>query len=215
LKLPAELAPESRNRRESLQSFRGTNAVSKRPFLCMGKFAAPGRLVSANDGPVDTRVCPGPINPGGLETIHAVAVSGNSLQIPCSRIKIPCSACKNSLLGRRREFCPKPLNLCAEFASESLAGAEIGKNSLQIPLGCTPVVRHEKWEQLGRHSRFDGGGRGCRMAPPAKRKRALLGSNPPRNSRPETHGDAAGAGEHARRRRLVMARGAAHHLASP
>jgi hypothetical protein len=26
----------------------------------------------------------------------------------------------------------------------------------------------------------------------AKRKRALLGSNPPRNSRPETHGDAAG-----------------------
>jgi len=35
---------------------------------------------------------------------------------------------------------------------------------------------------------------GCTLARPAKRKRALLGSNPSRNSRPETHGDAAGAG---------------------
>jgi len=29
---------------------------------------------------------------------------------------------------------------------------------------------------------------------PAKRRRALLGSNPPRNSRPKTHGDAVNAG---------------------
>src|SRR5437763_17129406 len=33
-----------------------------------------------------------------------------------------------------------------------------------------------------------------RLARPAKRKRALLGSNPPRNSRSKTHGDAADAG---------------------
>ena len=29
---------------------------------------------------------------------------------------------------------------------------------------------------------------------PGKRKRALLGSNPPRASRPETHGDTGGVG---------------------
>ena len=47
---------------------------------------------------------------------------------------------KNSLLSLqkfparlRREFWCKPLNLRAEFASKSLAGGEIGKNSLQIP----------------------------------------------------------------------------------
>src|ERR1700674_3370408 len=106
-------------------------------------------------------------------------------------------------------------------------------NSLLNSLGCTPVVRHENWEQVGRHVRYAEGGRGikrtkgqpkvgrhvgyargepgCRVARPAKRKRALLGSNPPRNSRPETHGDAAGAGEHARRRRLVMAWVASGH----
>jgi hypothetical protein len=103
-------------------------------------------------------------------------------------------------------------------------------NSLLNSLGCTPVVRHENWEQVGRHVRYAGGGqgvkrtkrqpkvgrhvryagggRGCKVAMPAKRKRALLRSNPPRNSQPETHGDAAGAGGHARRRRLVMAWGA-------
>src|ERR1700693_1177078 len=106
-------------------------------------------------------------------------------------------------------------------------------NSLLNSLGCTPVVRHENWEQVGRHVRYAEGGRGikrtkgqpkvgrhvgyargergCRVARPAKRKRALLGSNPPRNSRPVTHGDAAGAGERARRRRLFTAWAADGH----
>jgi hypothetical protein len=42
------------------------------------------------------------------------------------------SAAKPSMLAAQN-LCPKPLNFRAEFASESLAGAEIGKNSLQIP----------------------------------------------------------------------------------
>jgi hypothetical protein len=91
----------------------------------------------------------------------------------------------------------------------------IFKNSLLDSLGCTPVVRHEKWEQLGRQVDLPGVKGGCRVAWLANRKRALLGSNPPRNSRPETHGDAAGAGQHARRRRLIIAWAAALHLASP
>src|SRR5882757_11568752 len=42
---------------------------------------------------------------------------------------------------------------------------------------------------------FCGGGRNATLGVPAKRKRALLRSNLPRNSRPETNCDATGAGE--------------------
>src|SRR5205085_10124786 len=47
---------------------------------------------------------------------------------------------------------------------------------------------------------------GGTLARPAKRRRALLGSNPPRNSRPETHGDAG------RRRRAMLAGVAVHDV---
>jgi hypothetical protein len=58
---------------------------------------------------------------------------------PKTLCKFPLSD-KNSLLSLqkfparlRREFSCKPLNLRAEFVSESLAGAEIGKNSRRFP----------------------------------------------------------------------------------
>jgi hypothetical protein len=58
---------------------------------------------------------------------------------PKTLCKFPLSD-KNSLLSLQkfparlcREFSCKPLNLRAEFASESLAGAEIGKNSRRFP----------------------------------------------------------------------------------
>jgi hypothetical protein len=59
-------------------------------------------------------------------------------------------------------------------------------------VNCTPSVRQENEDRLtGADCARMNDGR--TLARSAKRKRALLGSNPPRNSRPETHGDAAGA----------------------
>jgi hypothetical protein len=66
-------------------------------------------------------------------------------------------------------------------------------------------VRHENWGQVGPAifgvpelpGTFERAGVDdyVIVVKPVKRKRALLGSNPPRNSRPETHRDKANADE--------------------
>ena len=60
--------------------------------------------------------------------------------------------------------------------SPNISRVFAGHNSLLAGMGCTPVVRHEKWEQLGRQVDLPGVKGGCRVAWPAKRKRALLGA---------------------------------------
>src|SRR5215831_8097001 len=79
-------------------------------------------------------------------------------------------------------------------------------------MDCTPWVRQENGDRL---TGLDCAGMklGRRLTWPAKRKRALLGSNPPRNSRPETHGDAADAGGWCLPASLLM--GWVGHWASP
>src|SRR5215831_10029961 len=87
------------------------------------------------------------------------------------------------------------------------------KSAVSPPcLDCTPWVRQENGDRL---TGLDCAGMklGRRLTWPAKRKRALLGSNPPRNSRPETHGDAADAGGWCLPASLLM--GWVGHWASP
>jgi hypothetical protein len=72
-------------------------------------------------------------------------------------------------------------------------GSDPRVSNWQSLVNCTPSVRQKNEDRVTGIdcARMEAG---RTLAEPAKRKRALLGSNPPRNSRPETHGDAAGAG---------------------
>ncbi len=63
-------------------------------------------------------------------------------------------------------------------------------------LDCTPRLRQRNWGQVSRRG-IAAAGDTRYSSEPAKRKRALLGSNPPRNSRRETHDDEWGADEQA------------------
>ena len=78
--------------------------------------------------------------------------------------------------------------------SVPLMGANVGRSTLLLTLIWARSVKQECRVVLERHDDWTGAGSRATLEVPAKRRRALLGSNPPRNSRSGTHGDPVGAG---------------------
>ena len=76
------------------------------------------------------------------------------------RVEIPCFAAGIPGSFREQGIYANPLILpCDQACGPPKTGKSgaIFEDSLLNSLGCTPVVRHGKWEQFGRHVRYAGG----------------------------------------------------------